>query len=315
MNVFLCDDLYKDHLEDFLNIFPSGIKFVSFSPSDIDQPNLFENAEIIITRWDIPEDIFRLAISLRVIIIPMAGYEFFNYDLAMSYGVRVCNNGGANARSVAEHTLMLILGVYRHLNFHQQSIYSGSFESLKYSNEEIKDKTLGIVGMGNIGRQLALITKHLVKSVVYYDITRLERDTEEFFGIKYMEFENLNESVDVLSLHVPHNSKSHHMINKTTLNKMKENAVVINTSRGSVVHEKDLIQSLKVNKIWGAGLDVFEKEPLSVDSEFLNLDNVFLTPHCAPSKQSRYNLIDHISEVIQAVEGNKTIPFRIKETL
>jgi glyoxylate reductase len=149
-----------------------------------------------------------------------------------------------------------------------------------YIGSDVHGKTLGILGMGRIGSAMAKRAKGFDMDVVYHDIYRRE-DLEEELGITYKPRDEVMRSADFLSLHVPLTPETRHMMGAEELASMKETAFLINTSRGPVIDEKALAEALRDGVIAGAGLDVFETEPVSHDSPLLGLDNIVLTPHLA----------------------------------
>jgi phosphoglycerate dehydrogenase-like enzyme len=196
----------------------------------------------------------------------------------------VCQNGGANSVAVAEHTIMLILAVYRKLvTFHQNVAQGRWHDGIPRSVDifELEGKTVGLVGLGHIGQQVARRLKPFDADLIYYDAFRRSPEEEERLGIRYVPFNTLLDTADVVSLHVPLNDSTRQMINADALGRMKPKAILINTCRGEVVDEPALIGALKRGRILGAGLDTQEQEPADPANPLLTLPNVTLTPHTA----------------------------------
>jgi phosphoglycerate dehydrogenase-like enzyme len=140
-------------------------------------------------------------------------------------------------------------------------------------------KTVGIVGIGNIGRKVAKRIQSFDAEVQYYDVFRLSAEQEAELGVQYVAFEELLKTSDIISLHIPLTDENKGLINKKTIALMKPTAVVINTSRGGLINEADLFEALKSDRLLGAGVDVFEHEPLEKESPLRSLKNVIMTPH------------------------------------
>ena len=146
---------------------------------------------------------------------------------------------------------------------------------------EVFDKTLGIVGLGTIGKKVARLARAFGMRVQYYDIARLPEHEEDALGVRFRLLRELLRSSDIVTLHVPLNDSTHHMIGAAELALMKPEAIIVNTSRGPVIDEAALTRALSDGKLFGAGLDVFDQEPPPPDNPLLKLDNVLLTAHFA----------------------------------
>jgi phosphoglycerate dehydrogenase-like enzyme len=195
----------------------------------------------------------------------------------------VSNNGGANAISVAEHALMLMLAVSRRVIWQHGNVSGGRWRGNGPAPRmyELFDKTLGIVGLGTIGKKVARLAKAFGMRVQYYDIVRLSEDAEDALGVRFRLLRELLKSSDVVSLHVPLNESTRGMISAGELALLKPAAILVNTCRGPVVDEAALYRALSGGKLFGAGLDVFDQEPPPADNPLLKLDNVLLTAHFA----------------------------------
>jgi D-3-phosphoglycerate dehydrogenase len=183
-------------------------------------------------------------------------------------------------------------------------------KNLTYSGSELADKTIGIIGVGAIGRKVAKYCNAFGMKVLGY--VRKKIDMEE--NIEFVDLDTLYRKSDIVTVHVSLNDKTRHMINSDAFKKMKKEAIIINTARGPIIDEKALISALKNGDITGAALDVFEKEPLAIDSELRELDNVILTPHTAGMPdglkfhKKRYAFfIENIKKVIAGKEPDSTL--------
>jgi phosphoglycerate dehydrogenase-like enzyme len=226
---------------------------------------------------------YRVAPRLKLVQLLSAGYDNVDLEAARRARVPVSNNGGANAISVAEHTLMLMLAVSRKLIWQHANVSAGRWRGNGPPPRmyELHGKTLGIVGLGTIGKKVARLAQAFGMRVEYYDIARLSEDAEDALGVRFRLLRELLSGADVVSLHVPLNASTQGMIGTDELALMKPTAILINTSRGPVVDEPPLHRVLSTAKLFGAGLDVFDQEPPPIDNSLLKLDNVVLTAHFA----------------------------------
>jgi phosphoglycerate dehydrogenase-like enzyme len=229
------------------------------------------------------DDFFRTAPKLKLFQLLSAGYDDVDLEAARRAGVPVCNNGGANAISVAEHTIMLMLGVSRRVIWQHGNVSAGRWRGNGPAPRmyEIFDKTLGIIGLGTIGKKVARLARAFGMRVQYYDIARLPEHEEDALGVRFRLFGELLRTSDVLSLHVPLNQTTRHMIGAAELAMLKPEAIIVNTSRGPVIDEAALTRAIADRKLFGAGLDVFDQEPPPPDNPLFKLDTVLLTSHFA----------------------------------
>lgn len=224
------------------------------------------------------EDDFRAAPRLKLLQLMSAGYEHIDLDLAARYGVPVAHFGGANAGVVAEHCIMLILSLYRHLFELDAAVRDGRWRAGEPSLRELNGKRVGLVGLGYIGRQLAIRARAFGCEVVYYARQPVEQDEAAWTPL-----DEVLRTSDVVSLHVPITRATRGLIGTRELGLMRPDAVLINTSRGGVVDETALAEALRDGRLAGAGVDVFEHEPPDPASPLLGLPNVICTPHIAGS--------------------------------
>lgn len=232
----------------------------------------------------LPPAVWAAMKNLKLVQVLSAGYD--EVDLAALRAMRVplANNGGANAVAVAEHTIMLMLAVYRHLvtlaaKCREGDWYKGPPGSIRY--HELEGKTVGLVGFGMIGRQVAKRLRAFDTNIVYYDVFRASPAVEAEYGVTFLPLDELLRTVDVLSLHVPLSPETEKMIGREQLALMKPSAIFINTARGGLVDQEALYEALTAGKIAAAGLDTVEPEPPPADLPLLRLPNVTCTPHVA----------------------------------
>ncbi len=238
----------------------------------------------------IPDEALAKASRLKMMQVLSAGYDAVNIAGARAARIPICTNGGAN--SVAEHAIMLMLAVYRKLVTYHANVSGGRWNQgipRTVDIYEMEGKTVGIVGLGNIGQQVAKRLKAFDCNLIYYDAFRRSPQEEAQFGTAYVPLETLLETSDIVSLHVPLNDDTRGMINANALERMKPKAILITTCRGPVVNETDLIEALRDGTILAAGLDTQEQEPADPSNPLLDLPNVTLTPHSAgPTVDSFY---------------------------
>ena len=229
-------------------------------------------------------EFFRSAPNLKLVQLLSAGYDHVDIEAARKAKVPVCNNGGANALAVAEHTIMLILAVLKRVVQFHNSVAAGKWRVGNPTDVrvyEMANRTLGIVGLGNIGKKVARRARAFETKVQYYDIRRLTEAEEDALGLRFVLFDELLRTSDIVSLHVPLDDSTRNLIDARALGLMKREAIIVNTCRGPVIDENALHDALKSNRIAGAGLDVMTEEPPKENHPIFSLPNVTLTPHSA----------------------------------
>ena len=259
------------------------------APADMDDDEKIELVRdadfIMLFPGKISDRVLQAATKCKLIQLLSAGYDEMNLPLAEDLGIAVANNGGANRVAVAEHTLMLMLATHRRMMFYANNVKAGRWkqeQDRKIDVFELEGKTLGLIGMGNIGRQVARRAAAFDMELQYYDkyhpLTPIE---EETMGIKAVDMDALLQTSDVVSTHVPLTRETYGMIGKRELGLMKPTGVVINTSRGGVIEETALAEALISGTIAAAGLDVMEHEPPDPNDPLLQIENLVITPHTA----------------------------------
>ena len=225
-----------------------------------------------------------IAKKAKLMQILSAGYDRLDVASLKSAGIPLATNGGANAPTVAEHTILLILALYRKLPLHHISLKNGEWLGHQevLSLNEIRGKRVGIIGFGKIGQEVARMARGFLADVVYSDPVRADNKIEGELCASQVDFDELIRTSDIVTIHTPLTEDSRGLIDAKVLASMKESAILINTARGGAVVEGDLIDALTQKVIAGAGLDVFEEEPLG-GSPLLELENVVITPHTAGS--------------------------------
>jgi phosphoglycerate dehydrogenase-like enzyme len=228
-------------------------------------------------------EFFRSAPKLKLVQLLSAGYDRVDVEAARKAKVPVANNGGANAIAVSEHTILLMLAVLKRLVRFHNDVVAGKWRPSIADPPvyEMSGRTLGIVGLGNIGKKVARRAAAFDMRIQYYDIARLTEDQEDALGVRFVLFTELLRTSDVVSLHVPLDDSTRNMIGARELGMMKRGAILINTCRGPVVDEQALYRALKDGQIAAAGLDVMVEEPPAANHPLFTLPNVTLTPHSA----------------------------------
>lgn len=229
------------------------------------------------------DEVLGVATRARMVQLLAAGYDSMNLNLLRELQIPCCNNGGANSWAVADQTLFLILALYKQGITAHASTTSGHWNASidGFNTFELAGKLVGILGMGNIGRQVAKRVQGFDAKLQYYDIFPLPDDQERELGLMRVSFDGLFRTSDIITCHTPLTPQTHHMVDAEKLALMKSTAVLINTSRGPVVDEKALIEALRERRIAGAGLDVFENEPVDPNNPLLSMNNVVVSPHSA----------------------------------
>jgi D-3-phosphoglycerate dehydrogenase len=216
---------------------------------------------------------------LRVITLHGVGVDQVNLPAAIARGIIVTNVPGANAQAVAEHTIGLMLAVLRHIPYGDTQIRGGAWAGARVLGEELAGKTLGIIGLGNIGRRVAALGQAFGMTVIAHSPTVSPPPP----GITTMALDPLLATADIVSLHAPLNAQTEGLLSAARLSLMKPTAILINTARGALVDETALAEALSAGRLAGAGLDAFTKEPPDPASPLLGLSNVVLSPHIASS--------------------------------
>ncbi len=258
--------------------------------------------DIIITnKIKLTEEVLRKLPKLKLICVTATGYDNVDINYAKKNNIAVCNVPAYSTDSVSQLTAAMALyfatnlGVYRNTTITKEYQNGNKFNILTPVFYELKGKTWGIIGYGNIGKQVGKIAESLGCNVIAY---KRNPKNEE----KCVSLETLLKTSDIISIHTPLNDDSRNMIDKKALSLMKENVILINVARGAVINEDDLYDAVINKKIGAVGIDVFKTEPLPLDSplsKIAHLDNVCLTPHMAwGAFESRKRCVDTVYENI-----------------
>jgi D-3-phosphoglycerate dehydrogenase len=221
----------------------------------------------------------------RCIVRLGTGYDSVDVEAATERGILVCNTPTYCIDDVADHALALLMGGVRHIARQDRWIRAGRWDRTgARPARRMKGCTLGIVAFGRIGRALAERVSGFGMTVLAYD-PYLDAETIARYGAQKVELDGLLQHTDFISVHCPLTDETYHLLGNREFDLMKEGVFIVNTSRGPVIDETALVEALRSGKIWGAGLDVFEKEPLPLDSPLRELDNVTFTPHVGANSE------------------------------
>lgn len=280
-------------LESFQGVAPEGaeIKWVDSSQSIEQQAADLEGvAAVIVSPSVYPVELARLTPSVRLVQTTSAGTDMIDKQTLGELGIRVANNGGGNAVSVAEHTITLLVSVFRKMQLQYNSVQAGEWMGNIRNDwfsqaHEIAGKTVGIIGLGRIGSRVARRLQGWECDIVYYDVVPIEDEVLEGLNATFMPMDELLQTSDIITLHVPLGRSTTKLISDREFDLMKPSAVFINACRGPVVDEAALVRAIEEKKIMAAGLDVLEEEPTSPDNPLFQYDNVLITPHLASFTQ------------------------------
>jgi phosphoglycerate dehydrogenase-like enzyme len=238
---------------------------------------------IILFPGIISAEALRAANQLKLIQLVSAGFDTLDVELCKELEIPVANNGGTNSTDVAEHTLTLILAWYRQLGAMDRNVRTDAWSAIDSgaTTYTINGKTVGLVGLGNIGRKVARLLRAFGANVLYTEAFPAPAEVEQELGVTRVTLDELLAQSDVVSLHVPLNEQTRRLMGKAQFAAMKPSALLVNTCRGPVVDEGALIEALQNKQIAGAALDVLAQEPPAPDNPLLAMENVLLTPHIA----------------------------------
>jgi len=258
---------------------------------------------------EIDEEIIEAGEDLKVISNYAVGYDNIDVEAATERGIAVTNTPGVLTDATAELAWSLIFAVTRNVVKGDKFVREDKFEGWDPTlmiGHEVHNKTLGVIGMGNIGSCVARKATAFDMDVLYYNRSR-KKKIEEEIGAEFVDLDSLLSNSDIVTIHVPLTDETEEMISWEELDKMKENSYLINTARGEVVNEEALIEALRSNKITGAGIDVYSDEPYNANPNYYNLENVVLTPHLgSASHRARDGMSEMAADnLIAVLEGEE----------
>ena len=262
------------------------------------------NIVIVRSRTKLTKEMIDNANNCKIIARVGVGLDNIDLDAAKAKNIRVINAVEGAMNAVAEQVLGLMLSLARNIVRADREIRNGNWLKKELMGSELKGKYLGIVGLGNIGKKLGRLAKALNMNIIGYDVVPIDEEFSKEVGLMKTDLDTLLQSSDYVSLHVPLLDSTYHLINAEKLSTMKKTACIINTSRGGVVDEKALYDSLKNGTLGGAALDVFEKEP-ATDNPLTTIPNVILTPHIGAQTKEAQSLAANViaEKIIQILRG------------
>ena len=239
-------------------------------------------ALIVRSQTKVDKEMLDAAKKLKIIGRAGVGVDNIDIDTATQKGIVVVNAPGGNTISTAEHTIALILAAARKIPQADRSVKEGKWERKKFMGMELRGKTIGIIGLGRIGYEVAKRVRALEMNILAYD-PYVSEERAKSVGAKLVSLEELLRNSDIVTIHVPKTKETENLISKREFEMMKDGAILINAARGGIVDERALYEALVSGKLAGAGLDVYEKEPPDPNNPLLKLDNVVTTPHIGAS--------------------------------
>ncbi len=297
---------------------PAGFDFEMIEEDDPAFLTKMRDADYFIgfARGQLELDFYQAAPNLKLVQLISAGYDRANVDAARQAGVPIANNGGSNSVAVAEHTIMLMLAVSRKLAWQHNNVVRsqwrvGDFADVRFY--ELAGKTLGVVGLGTIGKRVVRRAQGFDMRIQYYDTVRLTEDQEDAFGVKFALLPELLRTSDIVTLHVPLSDATRNMISTREFALMKNEAILINTCRGPVVDEDALHTALTSQQIAAAGLDVMQEEPPQANHSLFDLENIIITPHTAGPTWENWpkafrNAFDNVERVASGSQPMWVVP-------
>jgi D-3-phosphoglycerate dehydrogenase len=236
------------------------------------------DALLVRSRTKVTKEIIEAGKNLKAIGRAGVGLDNIDLEAANAKGIKVVNAPESLTQSVVELVIGFMVALSRYMCKADKTMKEGKWLKTEFLGHELKGKTLGIVGFGRIGKGVAKVAQALGMKILVYDVISVDQKTLMEYDAKQVSLEEVLKESDYVTIHVPGGPQTYHLIDLSKLKLMKPTAFIINTSRGNVIKEEDLVYALKNKLIAGAALDVFEVEP-PVNKELLSLENVILTPH------------------------------------
>lgn len=256
--------------------------FPTTATCDVEK-NIGDSDVIVINKVKVNGDNLKNASNLKIILEMATGFDNIDLEYCKSRGIAVCNVVGYSTMSVSQITVSMALSLISNMNSFSRTCVDGTYSNGKVANiltptyHDIAGKTWGIVGYGNIGKQVARVAEALGCKIIAYKRTPVDT-------VECVDIDTLCENADIISIHTPLNDGTRNLISADRIAKMKKNAIVINVARGAVCDEEALAEAILKEKIYGLGVDVYTEEPFKASHQYTKiagLDNVILTPHMA----------------------------------
>jgi len=278
-----------------LELGPDDLEWGVVSPEapEEEQAEALADAVAIITNGlSITTEMLSKMPNMKLLQVMSAGFDALDVPAIRELGIEVCNNSPAIARSVAEHTISMMMMVYKRLPQGIDGVKAGTWQKPAKSGDfgklyELSGRTVGIIGLGNIGTWVAKMLQGFQTTTLYTDVREFSAEKEVELKVTRVSMDELLDRCDIVTVHVPLSSSTRGMMGRREFAAMRSDAIFINTCRGPVQNEAELVEALNAGEIMGAGIDVTEIEPTPLDSPLLNMDNVVVTPHLAGSTEER----------------------------
>jgi D-3-phosphoglycerate dehydrogenase / 2-oxoglutarate reductase len=237
------------------------------------------DALVVRSRTKVDAEVIARGTRLKIIARSGSGLDNIDLRAANARGVEVVSSPEALVEAVAEHVMGLMLSLARNIPAADAVMKAGRWEKERFVGIELKGKTLGIAGLGRIGKRVAEMARVVGMSLLAYDVIEVPQETLASLGCRMVDLDTLFASADFITLHIPLTSETRHMVDPRRISLMKRNSFLINTSRGEVIDEGALGRALRTGEIGGAALDVFENEPPGAGSDIMTAPNLIATPH------------------------------------
>ena len=283
-------------------------EFKEYNTADVETTKEYiKDADVLVfNKTVMNEDLLKDVPNVKLLCVTATGYDNIDVPYAKSRGIAACNIKDYSTPAVVQHTFALALSVLEKIRYYDEYVTSGKYsEQLGFSHFEekyfeLKGKTWGIVGLGNIGRGVAKVAEAFGCNVIFYSASGTNNTTD----YERVDFDTLLKESDILSLHCPLTDKTRELMNLEAFKKMKSSAVLVNVARGPVINDADLCQALKEGMIAGAGLDVLSKEPMEKTNpltEIMGTNKLLITPHMAwASVEARTRCMEEVYKNIEA---------------
>ena len=309
-NILIIQPIDKSGIEILEN--HSDYNFEIIDGTDLEEikKKIIECDGISIRTAKLPAEVIRGAKNLKIISRHGVGYDNIDLEAAKGKNITISITATANAVAVAEHVMFMLLNISKRKDMYDKTVKSGRFNDRNKLPKTIElwNKNILIMGFGRIGKSLIKRCIGFEMNVYVYDPFVSKEEIESLGGKKIEDLKEGVKKMDALTLHMPLNEKTKNIINYDVLKNMKKNCIIINASRGGIINESDLNKSLNENKIFGAGLDVFDTEPPDNDNPLLKNDKTFLSPHTAAfteecmvrmGKETIQNIIDFFDKKLE----------------
>ncbi|MEX2460828.1 MAG: NAD(P)-dependent oxidoreductase [Paenibacillaceae bacterium] len=282
-----------------------AFKLFKGNPSKQEYVDRVRDADVLLLWNGISNEVMAECPSLKLMSFTGTGYKnYMDVDFAAKHGIKVANTPSYGANPVAEHALALLFSLAKNIPQNHANMLKGKWDPSSI-NIELEGKTMGLIGLGSIGTRMAKLCRALGMNVICWTFHPSEERAQQL-GITFVSLESLLSSSDFISLHLPYTDTTKEFIGEKQFSMIKPGAIFINTARSEVVHTPSLIKSLSSGILVGAGIDVFDQEPISKDNPLLQCNNVILSPHVGfNTKESVQTILGiAIRNIVEFIKGN-----------